>query len=85
MKMNNKTFIPFLSVFVMILIAFVFFVARPAGPKETNRFSAEFNNEVQKIESVSKSDDVDSIDTDLKNTDLNSLDNELNSIDKEIK
>ena len=43
-----------------------------------------FEREITKVETISESDDVDTIEADLNATDLDNLDQELSSIETEL-
>lgn len=77
--MKNKLVISLLAVLVIVLAVFVFTLSSDVlvSPKT-------FEREITEVETVSDSDEVESIEVDLKETDLDNLDNELSDIETEL-
>lgn len=77
--MKNRLVISLLAILVIVLVVFVFTMS-------TNDLTSPktFEREITKVETISESDDVDTIEADLNATDLDNLDQELSSIETEL-
>lgn len=79
--MTNKLVISLLAILVIVLGFFGYVVSTNKSFTETKTFERE----ITKVETISETDDIDSIETDLNATDLDGLDQELTSIETELK
>ena len=78
--MNNKLVISLLAILVIVLGVLGYVISSNKSLTETK----SFEREITKVETISKTDDIDSIKEDLKATDLDNLDQELSSIETEL-
>ncbi|EKE06288.1 MAG: hypothetical protein ACD_19C00021G0020 [uncultured bacterium] len=78
--MTNKSVISLLAILVIVLGVFGYVVSSNKSFTETK----SFEREITRVENVSKSNDIESIEADLNATDLGNLDQELTSIETEL-
>lgn len=78
--MTNKLVISLLAILVIVLGLFGYVISSNKSLTDTK----SFEREITKVETISKSDDINTIETDLNQTDLNNLDQELSSIQTEL-
>lgn len=78
--MKNKLVISLLAILVIVLGVLGYVISSNKSLTETKNFERE----ITKVETVSETDDIDSIEEDLKATDLDNLDQELSSIETEL-
>lgn len=79
--MKNKGILVLLSILVIVLGFFSYLIS---SNKLTSPVNITYEKDIQKIEDVSKSDDLDDIEYDLDNTDLENIDTELALIEGEL-
>lgn len=77
--MKNRLVVSLLAILVIVLVVFVFTISSDVlvSPKT-------FEREITKVETISESNDIDTIEADLNATDLDNLDQELSSIETEL-
>lgn len=77
--MKNKLVVSLLAILVIVLAVFAYLMASQnlTSPKTYER-------EITKVEKVSESDDIDTIEADLNETELDNLDSELPEIEAEL-
>lgn len=79
--MKSKGILVLLSILVIVLGFFAYLIS---SNKLTSPVNVVYEKNIQKIENVSKSDDLDDIEYDLDNTDLENIDTELALIENEL-
>lgn len=87
----KKTFIIIIILAVSVLILYFVFIKQKIEPgvEITPEFSPEpeqeeINKEVEMLETLSESDDVNLIESELNSSDFSNLDKELSDIEKEL-
>lgn len=79
--MKSKGILVLLSILVIVLGFFAYLIS---SNKLTSPVNVVYEKDIQKIEDVSESDDLDDIEYDLDNTDLENIDTELTLIEGEL-
>jgi len=79
---SRKNFL--LALAALLVVALGFMALTLSGQFKKPKQKSVYDTEIQKIESQSTSDDINSIEKDLKDTDFENLDRELQDIDKEL-
>lgn len=79
--MKSKGILVLLSILVIVLGFFAYLIS---SNKLASPVNVVYEKNIQEIEDVSKSDDLDDIEYDLDNTDLENIDTELTLIEGEL-
>ena len=73
-----------IAAIVVFALVFAFFNFNLGEKAQTGESSVVKDEQVQKLETLSDSDEIGTIETDIDSTNLENLDQELNQVDQEL-